>query len=80
MRRIAIILMLLAGLGMSACMISTQVGERTHVNSKPPEEITFHFDTGFNKAMLFGRSAALLLIPAWSIVSFRLAENNFKSK
>ncbi len=58
-----ILLVLLAGL--TGCLISTQEGERSHVNSKHPEEITFHFDTGYNKAVLFGRSAALLLVPLW---------------
>lgn len=58
-------LLLFFVLGLPACVISEQVGERTHVNSPHPDEITFHFDSPFNKAMLFGRSAALLLVSWW---------------
>ena len=58
-----ILLVLLAGL--TGCMISTQEGERTHVNSPAPDEIAFHFDTSFNRALLYGRSLALLGIAVW---------------
>jgi hypothetical protein len=60
-------LLLLAGLVLCSggCLISTQEGERTHINAPYPDEITFHFDTEFNRFLLFGRSAALLLIPVW---------------
>ena len=64
-RRWALALLSLTALSLTGCLISTQEGERSHVNSKHPEEITFHFDTGYNKAVLFGRSAALLLVPLW---------------
>lgn len=69
MRRVAILFLLCFLLGLSACMISEQEGERTHVNAPPPDEITFHFNTPFNKAMLFGRSAALLLVSYWCFSS-----------
>lgn len=65
MRAIAVTSLLAMTLLLSGCMISSQIGERTHVNSPPPEEITFHFDTSFNKMLLFGRSGLLLLIPVW---------------
>ena len=58
-----ILLVLLAGL--TGCMISTQEGERTHVNSPAPDEIAFHFDTSFNRTLLYGRSMALLGIAVW---------------
>jgi hypothetical protein len=69
MRRLVILILLLFILGLPACMISEQVGDRTHVNSPHPDEITFHFDSPFNKAMLFGRSAALLLVSWWGFSS-----------
>lgn len=69
MRRVILPLLFLLVLGVNGCLISTQVGERTHVNSPPPDEITFHFDTLYNKSMLFGRSAALLLVSLWVVSS-----------
>jgi hypothetical protein len=61
----------IAVLLLSACVISTQDGERRHLNSPHPDEIAFHFDTPFNKVVLFGRSALLLVLPAWVIVARR---------
>jgi hypothetical protein len=49
----------------TGCLVSEQVGERTHVNSPAPEEISFHFDSSFNKTLVFGRSAALLAVALW---------------
>jgi hypothetical protein len=49
----------------AACLISTQEGERTHINAPYPEGMAFHFDTEFNKFLLIGRSTVLLLIPVW---------------
>ncbi len=48
-------LLLLSG---SACMISEQVGQ-------DQEDLTFHFDTGFNRAMLFGRTGVLAVVALW---------------
>jgi hypothetical protein len=39
-------------------MISEQTGEDL-------EDLTFHFDTGFNRAVLFGRSGALATVAVW---------------
>ena len=70
MRRLGFALILLVLLaGLTGCMISTQEGERTHVNSPAPDEITFHFDTSFNRALLYGRSLALLGIAVWLLRS-----------
>jgi hypothetical protein len=48
-------LFLLSG---SACMISEQVGQDR-------EDLTFHFDTGFNRTMLFGRSGVIAVVALW---------------
>jgi hypothetical protein len=45
-------------------MISEQVGQGN-------EELAFHFDTEFNRAMLFGRSAAIALIGIWVLAGSR---------
>jgi hypothetical protein len=50
---------------MCGCVVSQQEGERTHVNAADPDEIEFHFNTAFNRAVLFGRSALLLAFAAW---------------
>lgn len=71
MRRILLVLALVALASATGCLISTQDGERTHVNAPPPEEISFHFDTQFNKVLVYGRSLALLLIPLWLIASHK---------
>jgi len=67
MRRFAVLLLVPIALGLCGCVISQQEGERTHVNSAYPEEVEFHFDTPFNKAVLFGRSVLLLAIAAWLV-------------
>ena len=70
MRRLGFALILLALLmGLTGCMISTQEGERTHVNSAAPDEISFHFDTSFNTGLLYGRSMVLLGIAVWFVRS-----------
>jgi hypothetical protein len=59
--------LVLLAISLSAgCLVSEQVGERTHVNSPAPEEISFHFDSSFNKTLVFGRSAALLAVALWA--------------
>jgi hypothetical protein len=47
------------------CVISEQEGDRGHVNSPHPEEISFHFHTPFNTKMLYGRTVALLGVAFW---------------
>lgn len=41
-----------------ACMISEQIGEM-------PQDLAFHFDTDFNRALLFGRSLLLAAFAFW---------------
>lgn len=66
MRPLGFALILLVLLtGTTGCLISTQEGERTHVNTAAPDEIVFHFDTSFNRTLLYGRSIALLGIGLW---------------
>jgi hypothetical protein len=40
------------------CLISEQSGQGR-------EDLTFYFDTGFNRSVLFGRSGALALVGVW---------------
>ena len=62
MRRLMIPVVLVMILGLAGCLISTQIGERGHANDPYPERMEFHFDTLFNKFILLGRSAALMLL------------------
>ena len=71
MRRTILTGLVLCFLVLPGCLISTQEGERTHVNSPPPEEIAFHFDTGYNKLIVFARSAFLLSLAIWFLGMFR---------
>ncbi len=48
----------------SGCMISEQVGEL-------PQELAFHFDTDFNRALVFGRPIALVLLVMWVFAKFK---------
>jgi len=45
-------------LSSSGCMISEQAGQDR-------EDLTFHFDTGFNRIVLFARSGALGVVALW---------------
>jgi hypothetical protein len=66
LRRLGPVLAMLALVcGLTGCMISTQEGEKTHVNAPDPDRIVFHFDTSFNRALLYGRSMALLGVAVW---------------
>ena len=58
-------LLLLCTAALTGCMISTQDGERMHVNSPHPEEIAFHFDSGYNQALLYGRFVVMLSAAGW---------------
>ena len=70
MRRLMIPVVLVMVLGLTGCLISTQIGERGHANDPYPERMEFHFDTLFNKFILLGRSAALMLL-AYKLLSAR---------
>ncbi len=57
--RIGFSFLALAGVSLlSGCMISEQIGQL-------PKDITIHFDTEFNRILLFGRSAALAGFAFW---------------
>ena len=57
--RIGFSILALAGVSLlSGCMISEQIG-------RFPQDITIHFDTDFNRILLFGRSLALAGFAYW---------------
>jgi len=57
---------------LSGCMVSEQIGEPIgrgrHL--RPSEDVTIHFDTQFNRILLFGRSAALVGLAFWIFSAF----------
>jgi hypothetical protein len=57
--RIGFSILALAGVSfLSGCMISEQIG-------RMPQDFTIHFDTDFNRILLFGRSVALAIFAFW---------------
>jgi hypothetical protein len=48
----------------AGCMLSDQVGQM-------PQDLTFHFDTDFNRAIVFGRAAGLMAIVFWLFAKFK---------
>jgi hypothetical protein len=57
--RIGFSILALAGVSLlSGCMISEQIG-------RMPQDFTIHFDTEFNRILLFGRSVALVVLAVW---------------
>jgi hypothetical protein len=58
------VLLSLLLLSLAGCMISEQRGQGN-------EELLFHFDTQFNRIMLFARSAALGLVAVWLFAGSR---------
>ena len=48
----------------SGCMISEQAGQM-------PQDLAFHFDTDFNRALVFGRPIALVLLVMWVFANFK---------
>ena len=66
MRRLGLAIVPLILIGcLTGGMISSQEGEKTHVNAPDPDQIVFHFDTSFNKTLLVLRSTALLALGVW---------------
>ena len=59
--RLALVLVLFFGAG---CMISEQEGQGV-------QELSFHFDTDFNRIVLFARSAAIGLVALWVFAGSR---------
>jgi len=51
----------------TGCLVSEQIGEPVgHGTSRMAgEDVAIHFDTDFNRIILFGRSAALVVIALW---------------
>lgn len=66
-RTLAAVVLLLCLGATTGCVLSTQDGEAGHVNSRQPDEIAFHFDSGFNRGVVYGRSVALVLLGLWVI-------------
>ncbi len=69
--RIPLIIGLL--LVLSGCIVSEQIGEPVGRGRSrmPSKDVTMHFDTDFNKAMVYGRSAAIAGLALWILVAFR---------
>ena len=57
----AVVLLLVCA---SGCLISEQTGQGN-------QDLTFHFDTPFNRAILFARSGALALVGVWLLAASR---------
>ena len=57
---------------LSGCMVSEQIGEPigSGRSRRPSEDVTIHFDTQFNRILLFGRSAALVGLAIWIFSAF----------
>jgi len=56
----------------SGCLMSEQIGEpigqgRT---ARPNDDVTIHFDTTFNRIVIFGRSALMVAFAVWVFTSF----------
>lgn len=60
-RHLSLVLLLLIG---SGCLVSEQAGQGN-------EDLLFHFDTQFNRAILFIRSGALALVGLWLLAGSR---------
>lgn len=65
MRHLRLVLLLFAACALAGCLMSEQEGERSHANSPPPERMAFHYDSGLNRGIVWGRSAALVLLGLW---------------
>jgi hypothetical protein len=57
---------------LSGCMISEQIGEPEGRGTyrAPGRELTIHFDTLFNRILLFGRSGLITLLAFWFLSSW----------
>lgn len=64
-------LALAASVALAGCMISDQTGQMPQKlpgmgsGYSAPEDITYHFDTGFNWGIVIGRSLVLLVLALW---------------
>ncbi len=57
----------LLALTAAGCLMSEQIGEPVGYGTSrlPSKDVTIHFDTDFNRILIFGRSAVLLVIGLW---------------
>ena len=73
--RWAIALILPAALALAGCMISDQTGQMPQrlpgqgSGYSAPEDIAYHFDSGFNWGIVLGRSGLLLIVALWLFFS-----------
>ncbi len=64
MRAVRLLLLCLPLLLAAGCMISEQIGQT-------PQNLTFYFDTNFNRTLVFGRVAGLGVIVFWLFAKFK---------
>lgn len=73
--RWAVAVALVGALAVAGCMISDQTGQMPQKlpgqgsGYSAPEDITYHFDSGFNWGIVLGRSGLLLLAGLWLFFS-----------
>ena len=66
-----LVLALVASAALAGCMISDQTGQMPQKlpgmgsGYSAPEDIAYHFDSGFNWAIVLGRSLLLLVVALW---------------
>ena len=69
--RWVIALSLLGAIALAGCMISDQTGQMPQrlpghgSGYSAPEDIAYHFDSGFNWGIVLGRSGLLLIVALW---------------
>jgi hypothetical protein len=69
--RWTLVLALVASAALVGCVISDQTGQMPQrlpghgSGFSAPEDITYHFDSTFNWAIVLGRSLLLLVVAAW---------------
>ena len=56
----------------SGCLMSEQIGEPLGQgrSARPNPDVTIHFDTTFNRVVIFGRSALIVAFAAWVFSSW----------
>jgi len=56
----------------SGCLMSEQIGEPIGQGraARPNDDVTIHFDTTFNRIVIFGRSALMVAFAVWVFTSF----------
>jgi hypothetical protein len=70
-----VVLVVVSSTVLAGCVISEQTGQMPQKlpgfgsGYSAPEDITYHFDSGFNWAMVLGRSLLILLVAGWLFFS-----------